>query len=125
MGTLVTLAQLDPETQARATGVFSRFCSVYGLTAGLFRADEIGTAARDAAVSQGSADAGFTERMWELLLPCLYRKMADFARKGQNVPCHLDAAKYVVLRRGLEQRFGALPDSAPALPEEEEGADSP
>lgn len=113
MGTLVTLAQLDPETQARATEVFNKLCAVYGLDAGLFDADEVGTAARDAAVSHGSADPGFEKRMWDLLLFRVHLKMGQHGERGEDLPCALAAESYARLRRSLEQRFGPLPETAP------------
>jgi hypothetical protein len=119
MGTLVTLGQLDPETQARATEVFNELCAVYGLDPGLFRADEVGTAARDAAQSGGSADPAFHGKMWDLLLFRVHLKMGQHAERGEELPCGLAPAKYSLLRRALQQRFGPLPEVAAPTPEVE------
>ncbi|MEO7331455.1 MAG: hypothetical protein ABI193_22965 [Minicystis sp.] len=127
MGTLVTLGELDHETQARATEVFNELCGVYGLAPALFRADEVGTAARDAANSLGSADAGFKGRMWDLLLFRVHLKMGQHAERGEHLPCTLGARNYALLRRALEQRFGKLPDDAPepaASDEEQAGGEA-
>ena len=124
MGTPVTLGQLDPVTQERATAVFNQFCAVYGLSAGIFRADEVGMAALEAAASRGPADPGFPDRMWKCLLPGLHLKMAERALRGENLPCSLPAAKYATLRRALEQRFGPLSEAAPLLPPEDEEGDA-
>ncbi|MFO0759553.1 MAG: hypothetical protein U0359_23880 [Byssovorax sp.] len=117
----VTMAQLDPGTQERATAVFNQFCAVYGLAAKLFRADEVGMSAYEAAAARGAADPGFQDRMWGLLLRSVHLKMSEYACRGQHLPCSLPESKYATLRRALEQRFGPLSETAPLLTPEDDG----